>query len=141
MNPRAIVDKMMDKDAFSRWLGIEVLKVEEGYSLLSMQVRAEILNGFSIAHGGISYSLADSALAFAANSRGIQSVSIETQISHLKPCKEGDTIVAEAKEISLSNKFARYLITIRRDEEKIAVFYGTVFRTGNVWEVEEHSNN
>lgn len=135
MKPKAIVDKMMDKDAFSRWLGIEIIKIEEGYSLLSMKVSGEMLNGFSIAHGGISYSLADSALAFAANSRGIQSVSIETQISHLKPCKEGDNIVAEAKEISLSSKFARYLITIKREEEKIAVFYGTVFRTGNEWEV------
>lgn len=135
MDPSAIVQKMMDKDAFSQWLGIEVLKVEEGYSLLSMTIRPEMLNGFSIAHGGITYSLADSALAFAANSRGIQSVSIETQISHLKPCIAGELITAEAQEISLSGKFARYLITIKREGEKIAVFYGTVFRTGKEWEL------
>lgn len=133
MQPKEIVGKMMDKDAFSQWLGIEVQEVKEGYSKLSMTIRDEMLNGFSIAHGGITYSLADSALAFAANSRGIQSVSIETQISHLKPSISGELITAEAEELSLSKKFARYLITIKREGEKIAVLYGTVFRTGKDW--------
>lgn len=71
-----VVNKMMDGDAFSKWLGIKVLEISKGYCQLQMQVRKEMTNGFFIAHGGICYSLADSALAFAANSDGTQSLSI-----------------------------------------------------------------
>ena len=71
---KKVVDKMINGDAFSQWLGIEVLEITEGSCKLKMTVRKEMTNGFNIAHGGISYSLADSALAFAANSDGIQSV-------------------------------------------------------------------
>ena len=77
---KKVVDKMMDGDAFSRWLGIEVLEISEGFCKLQMKVRDEMTNGFAIAHGGIAYSLADSCLAFAANSYGIQDVSVETSI-------------------------------------------------------------
>ena len=75
---KEIVAKMISGDAFSKWLGITVLEVSKGFCRLEMIVRKEMTNGFNIAHGGISYSLADSALAFAANSDGIQSLSIET---------------------------------------------------------------
>ena len=68
-----IVDKMYQNDAFSQWLGIEVVEVKDGYCKLNMTVRKEMLNGFQIAHGGIAYSLADSALAFASNSHGRKS--------------------------------------------------------------------
>lgn len=134
MNPEEVVKKMMGKDAFSRWLGINIESIKPGFARISMVVRDEMLNGFSIAHGGITYSLADSALAFASNSRGMQAVSIETQISHLKPSVSGDVLTAVAEEVSLSSRFARYLITISStDNEKIAVFYGTVFKTGKEW--------
>ena len=82
-----VVDQMYNNDPFSQWLGIERVEDGEGTSILKMTVRREMLNGFAIAHGGITYSLADSALAFASNSHGIQSVSIETGISHIKPLK------------------------------------------------------
>ena len=68
--PQAIVNKMFDQDAFSQWLGIEIVDVSDGYCQLKMTVRNDMLNGFKIAHGGIAYSLADSALAFASNSNG-----------------------------------------------------------------------
>ena len=84
----------MDHDAFSKWLGIEVIAVEAGFATLRMTVREEMTNGFGIAHGGISYSLADSALAFASNGGGNQSVSLETAIHHLKPVQSGDTLEA-----------------------------------------------
>ena len=79
-----VVDKMLSGDAFSKWLGIEILEISSGYCKLKMKVRKEMTNGFNIAHGGITYSLADSALAFAANSYGTQSLSIETSINHAK---------------------------------------------------------
>ena len=135
MGPTDIVNKMFDNDAFSQWLGIERLEEWEGYSKLRMTVREEMTNGFKIAHGGISYSLADSALAFASNAHGVQSVSIETSISHTKPAKIGDHLVAEATELSKSNRIAIYDIKIsNQDNEIIALFKGTVYRTGKNWE-------
>lgn len=131
-----VVDKMYGNDAFSQWLGIERLSEEPGNCKLRMTVRKEMLNGFGIAHGGITYSLADSALAFASNGHGRMSVSIETSISHLIQCKEGDILTAIAKEISISNKIAIYQIIItNQDEKNVALFKGTVYRTGKDWEV------
>ena len=93
-----VVDKMYNNDPFTKWLGIEIVEVKEGSCELKMAVRGEMLNGFSIAHGGITYSLADSTLAFASNSHGRKSVSVETSISHTKPCVAGDVIIAKAVE-------------------------------------------
>src|SRR4051812_41613260 len=96
MTPAEIVDTMMRLDYFSQWLGIEVLEIKEGACALSMVVKKEMLNGFGIAHGGITFSLADSALAFASNSKGRQSLSIETSISHFISVKENEKLFAEA---------------------------------------------
>ncbi|SVD73081.1 uncharacterized protein METZ01_LOCUS425935, partial [marine metagenome] len=95
---------MLGGDAFSQWLGIEVLEISVGFCKLKMTVRDEMTNGFKIAHGGIAYSLADSCLAFAANSDGVQSVSVETSISHTKKVVSGDTLTATTKEIRKSEK-------------------------------------
>lgn len=125
---------MLDHDAFSQWLGIEVLHVEDGACTLQMQVRDEMTNGFGIAHGGISYSLADSALAFASNGGGIQSVSLETAIHHLKPVKSGDIVVAKASRLSQTRKTGLYQIDIlNHEQERVAWFKGTVYRTGKEW--------
>lgn len=130
----AVVDKMYNGDGFSKWLGIEVLEKAAGRSVLSMTVRKEMLNGFGIAHGGITYSLADSALAFASNSHGRMSVSVETSISHIAQVKEGDMLTAIAEERSLSNKIAVYDIVITNQEGvKVALFKGTVYRSSKEW--------
>ena len=129
-----IVDTMYNRDWFSQWLGIERVLVEAGRCILKMTVRKEMLNGFDIAHGGICYSLADSALAFASNSHGRKAVSVETSISHLVSCKEGDVITATAEEINLSNKIGIYTIVITNQEnKKVGLFKGTVYRTSNDW--------
>ncbi len=131
-----IVDRMMENDAFSQWLGIDVVEIKPGYSHLEMTARPEMLNGFDILHGGISYSLADSALAFASNSHGAQAVSVETSISHLKPCRNGDRLIAKAEEKSISRKIAIYQIEIKNQkEEVIALFKGTVYRSSKEWEI------
>lgn len=130
-----IVDKMFSNDAFSQWLGIERLSVEPGRCILRMRIRSEMTNGFKIAHGGISYSLADSALAFAANGHGVQSLSIDTSINHLKPIRIDDVITAEAEEISVTRRTAIYQVSItNQDGEKVAVFKGVVYRTDRLWE-------
>jgi acyl-CoA thioesterase len=134
MSPKDIVDRMMERDAFSRWLGIRIESVEEGSCTLSLTVRAEMLNGFDIAHGAIAYAIADSALAFASNSRGRRAVSIETSINHLEPLHEGDTITATAREDAVRNKLGFYTVDLRLGDRPIARFTGTVYRTGQAWE-------
>lgn len=141
MNPehflaQSIVDRMMAHDAFSQWLGIERLEDAPGRSVLRMKVRAEMLNGFGIAHGGITYSLADSALAFASNSHGIKAVSIETSISHTLAVREGDVLTATATEENRTNKIAVYKVAVSNQlGETVALFKGTVYRTGKDWEL------
>jgi len=131
---KRVVDKMINGDAFSQWLGIKVIEISEGKCTLEMTVRDEMTNGFNIAHGGIAYSLADSALAFAANSYGTQSMSIETSISHTKKVKSGDVLKAITKEVNKSKKTAIYYITITNQENmEIAHFKGTVYRTDRKW--------
>ena len=131
-----IVDRMFNNDPMSQWLGIERLIDGSGISVLRMQVRKEMLNGFSIAHGGIAYALADSALAFASNAHGIQSVSIETSISHVAAVHEGDILTTDVEEKSLTTRTGLYFVTVKNQHEKVvAYFKGTVYRTGKVWEV------
>ena len=133
-NPRKIINKMFDQDAFSQWLGIEIIDVSEGFCQLKMTVRKEMLNGFQIAHGGIAYSLADSALAFASNSHGRKSLSVETSISHTVSVKEGEVLTVATKELTLSDKIGVYLITIiNQRNEDVAYFKGTVYRTSKEW--------
>ena len=128
--------KMYNHDGFSQWLGIELVNVSEGTCSLQMTIRKDMLNGFQIAHGGITYSLADSALAFASNSHGRMSVSIETSISHTKSVKEGDVITAVAEQLSLTDKIGVYSVTIKNQlGETVALFKGTVYRTPKNWEV------
>ena len=129
-----VVQTMMKCDWFSQWLGINVIEVAPGSAKLEMRIRKEMLNGFAIAHGGITYSLADSALAFASNGHGRKSVSVETSISHLVALKEGDKITAIAKEESCSNKIGVYSIEVtKEDGQKVALFKGTVYRTSSLW--------
>mgnify|MGYP000020514143 FL=1 len=129
-----IVDTMYQNDAFSQWLGIEVVEIKDGYCKLNMTVRKEMLNGFQIAHGGIAYSLADSALAFASNSHGRKSLSVETSISHTVSVKEGNVLTAATEKLSLSDKIGVYLITItNQNNQEVAYFKGTVYRTSKEW--------
>lgn len=129
-----IVDDLFRHDLFTRWMGVKRMKVKAGTCVLRMRVRKEMLNGFAIAHGGIAFSLADSALAFASNSRGKKSVSIETSISLLEAVKEGDVLTAEANEVARSNKIGIYRVTVtNQHNKKVALFKGTVYRTGKEW--------
>ena len=129
-----IVNRMFEHDEFSQWLGIERLVVEDGHCILRMKVRREMLNGFGILHGGISFALADSALAFASNSHGRKSVSVEASMAYTEQVREGEVITASARESSLTNKIGIYDIVIARaNQVKIGLFRGIVYRTGNEW--------
>lgn len=129
--PLAVVDHMMKNDLFSQWLGIEVLEIKTGYSKIKMTIRPEMINGFGIVHGGIAFSLADSAFAFACNNRNNLSVALDTSINFTKPVHVDDILVAEAKEIHNGRSTGLYQITITNQHEHVvAIFKGTCFRTG-----------
>lgn len=126
-----VVETMLTQDAFSHWLGIELLETREGYSRIKMTVRTEMVNGLGIAHGGIAFSLADSAFAFACNNRNNLSVALDVTISFMKAVQIGDELVAEAKEVHNGRSTGVYLITVTNQRnEQIALFKGTCFRTG-----------
>ncbi|MEO8415112.1 MAG: hydroxyphenylacetyl-CoA thioesterase PaaI [Ginsengibacter sp.] len=126
----AVVDRMMEKDLFSQWLGITIIEIREGYSKTKMKVRSEMMNGLGIVHGGIAFSLADSSFAFACNSRNNLSVALDTSINFLKPVHVDDVLVAEAKEMHNGKSTGLYQITITNQHNHIvALFKGTCFRT------------
>ncbi len=125
-----VVDHMMSHDRFSQWLGIEVLDIKEGYSKIQMTIREEMVNGFGIAHGGVAFSLADSALAFACNNRNNLSVALDVTITFTKAVNVGDTLIAEAKEIHNGKSTGVYLINVHNQRgQQVALFKGTCFRT------------
>ncbi len=131
---KKIFDAMYKKDEMSKWLGIEALEIAQGHAVLRMTVRDEMLNGMDIAHGGITYSLSDSALAFASNSHGRKAVSVETSISHIKPVYGGDILTATTKEERVTKKIGIYTISVtNQQDEKVALFKGTVYRSSLEW--------
>jgi acyl-CoA thioesterase len=128
---KKVVDKMMTNDLFSQWLGIEVLEIKEGYSKIKMTVRKEMINGLGVVHGGIAFSLADSAFAFACNNRNNLSFALDTSINFIKPVHTEDILTAEAKEIHNGRSTGLYHITIiNQHNHTVALFKGICFRTG-----------
>jgi acyl-CoA thioesterase len=128
---KKVVEQMMRNDRFSQWLGIELLEVREGYSRIRMTLREEMVNGFGVVHGGIAFSLSDSAFAFACNSRNNLSMALDTSINFTKSLQPGDVLTAEAKEVHNGRSTGLYLITVsNQNDEAVAMFKGTCFRTG-----------
>lgn len=126
--------KMLSQDAYSQWLGIEILECEIGRCKVAMTVRPEMLNSMQKAHGGITYSLADTAFGFAANTHGKFAVSIETSINHIEAVNEGDYLVAESVIEKVNNKLGFNIIEVKRGDEMVALFKGVVYRTQKDWE-------
>ena len=125
-----VFNKMYSTDKFSQWLNIEKIITNEGHCILKMQVRSDMMNGHNVAHGGISYALADSAFAFACNSYDQLSLSIETSITHTNAIRENDILIAEAKMITQSKKIGTYEVIVKNQEDNIvAVFKGVCYRT------------
>jgi len=127
---RSVVDRMMTRDAFSRWLGIEVVEIAERRCVLRMTVRPEMVNGFGTAHGGIVFAFADSALAFCTNSDGEISVALDCTVSYPRAVRPGDVLTATGVQESTTNKigFARVMV-VNQDEAVVGHFRGTVYRT------------
>ena len=128
-----IPEKMLSQDPFSTWLGIEILECEIGRCKVAMTVRKEMLNSMNKAHGGISYSLADTAFGFAANTHGKYAVSIESSINHIEVLNEGDYLVAESVIEKVNSKLGFNIIEVKRGKELVALFKGVVYRTNKDW--------
>lgn len=127
---RAVVEKMLSVDGFSRWLGIEVVELEPGRAVVRMTVRPEMINGFGTAHGGIVFSIADSALAFSTNTGGQIAVALDCTVSYPAAVRVGDVLTATSIEESRSNKLAFCAVTVRnQDDVIVGHFRGTVYRT------------
>jgi acyl-CoA thioesterase len=128
--PQQVLEKMLENDAFSRWLGLVVDEITEGGCRLHYTVKANMLNGFGIIHGGVVFSAADSAFAFACNSHGRLSLALDVSITFTKSAKEGNVLFVEAKEVHLGNKTSVYdILTKNEHGEIVAVFKGTAYRT------------
>src|SRR5690554_6342669 len=133
MEGSKIPHKMLSQDAFSTWLGIEILEVEKGRCKVAMTIREEMLNSMNKAHGGIAYSLADTAFGFAANTHGKYAVSIETSINHIEALNEGDYLTAESVIEKVGNKLGFNIVEIKRGDDLVALFKGVVYRTSKEW--------
>ena len=124
------VAAMLATDAFSRWLGVEILSTSAGRSVLRMQVRDDMVNGFGVSHGGIVYSFADSAMAFACNHGEFVTVAVDNQIAYPAPIHVYDVLLATAEEDGASGKLGFYRVTVRNQHDTVvALFRGTVYRT------------
>ena len=131
MSPKETVDYMLNQDYFSQWMGIKVIEVKENYCLIEMPIKKEMLNGLKTVHGGVTFSFADSALAFSSNNAGDAAVALNCVISFTKAGKEGDVFRAESILVNDTRKTAIYDIKItNQNEELVAKFVGTVYKIG-----------
>ena len=127
---KAVYEKMMETDYCSQWLGVEPVFIKEGHCKIKMTVRKEMLNGYGILHGGIAFTFADSAFAFASNSFGRLAVSITGSMTYAKSAKEGDILYAEAKPLNVTHKTADFDVNVMNEAGEIYYFFrGTVYRS------------
>lgn len=125
-----VVAHMMEHDLFSQWLGISIIEIKAGFSKIKMTVRPEMINGFGIVHGGVAFSFADSAFAFACNNRNVLSVALDTSVNFIKPIHVGDMLIAEALEIHNGKSTGLYEVNIyNQHEHLVAKFKGLCYRT------------
>ncbi|RQP14236.1 MAG: hotdog fold thioesterase [Chryseobacterium sp.] len=131
MTPLETAQYMLDQDYFSQWMGIKLIDVREQYCLIEMPVRKEMINGLKTLHGGVTFAMADSALAFSSNNTGDAAVALNCIINYTKAGREGDVFRAESKLVSDTRKLGVYdIIITNQNGETVAGFRGTVYKLG-----------
>ncbi len=131
MTPLETAQYMLSQDFFSQWMGIELLDVREKYCKIQMPVKNDMINGLKTVHGGITFALADSALAFSSNNTNEAAVALNCTISFCKAVRAGEILTAESMLVADTRKTGVYDITVRNQEEVlIASFRGTVYKIG-----------
>lgn len=129
MSPLELAQYMLNQDEFSKWMGIQLIEVREKYCLIGMTVKPEMINGLKTLHGGVSFSLADSALAFSSNNTNEASVALTCTINFTKAILLGDRLTAESILVSDTRKTGIYDIFIRNQHDQLmASFRGTVYK-------------
>ena len=132
MSPYEIVEKMISKDSFSKWMKLDIINIKKGSCRLKTTINKEMTNGFNLSHGGICFSIADSCLAFAANSYGKVSLTKSAEIYFIKKVNINDTIIANCQH-SLSDKNNFNVELTNQHHEKIAGLKGVVHFTNKLW--------
>lgn len=123
--------KLYSQDAFSQWMGVKLIDIKENYCLIEMPIKAEMINGLKTVHGGITFSLADSALAFSSNNKGDAAVALNCYINFMKATRLGDTLRAESILMTDTRKTAVFDISVKnQNDELVAGFRGTVYKLG-----------
>ena len=116
---------MWANDEASKWFGMELVDIDEGRAVLALTVAAYHCNGHGICHGGVTHALADSAFAFACNSRNTATVAQHTTISYLAPGRKGDRLTATATETAIAGRSGIYDVSVtNQDNNVIAEFRG-----------------
>lgn len=126
----SVVRLMMARDEFSRSLGMSIEEIAPRRSTCRLTVRPDMMNGFGVCHGAVTYALADSALAFACNTHGRVTMAIENSIGYPAAVSIGDVLTAVAVEDSATNRLGFYTVRVtNQNGTVVATFRGTVFRT------------
>ena len=129
MTPTETANYILKQDYFSQWMGVKLIEIRENYCLIEMPIRQEMINGLKTVHGGVTFSLADSALAFSSNNTNEASVALHCSLNFTKAVKLGDTLTAESILISDTRKTGVYDISITNQHKVlVATFRGTVYK-------------
>jgi acyl-CoA thioesterase len=121
---RAVAETMLAREGTGPAWGLELESAREGYARVAMTIRPDMLNGHGTAHGGMIFALADSAFAYACNSRNATTVAQHAAITFLAPAREGDRLTAEAQERAGEGRSGVWDVTVRCGEQVVAVFQG-----------------
>ena len=130
---RACADAMWKEDGASQGLGMEILEVKAGEAVLTMTIQPHMVNGHGVAHGGFIFLLADSAFAFACNSRNERTVAAQCDICFIRPGRLGDRLVATAREISRTGRSGIYDVRVTVDDTAVAELRGHSRTIGGAW--------
>ena len=125
----AIAHHLRAKEGTGAAFDIDILEVRAGYAKIAMTARADMLNGHGICHGGLIFTLADTAFAYACNSHNRSSVAQHAAITFLAPVPEGARLVAEAKQDAVAGRTGAYTATVRIDGDAVVAVFNGVSRT------------
>ena len=129
MTPTETANYILSQDFFSQWMGVKLIEIRENYCLIEMPIRQEMINGLKTVHGGVTFSFAESALAFSSNNTGNAAVALNCMINFTKVVKMGDTLIAESILMADTRKTAVYDIAITNQHKiMVASFRGTVYK-------------
>lgn len=126
---RKVADTMLSREGTGPAWQLVIEEAREGYARVRMRVRADMVNGHGMTHGGMIFSLADSAFAYACNSRNETTVAQSATISFLAASKLGDVLVAEAKELSRAGRSGVYQVHVRTAEGGVVAEFTGLSRT------------